>query len=238
MLHQRNKICSKYQKFFKPFEQSELRIKDATEQSEDVNYYLEVRYMNIGIDIDDTIAKTSEETDIYAKEYTEKVLNRKFEFKQVEILDPMWAKHLYGWSSEENDNIWDLYYEKIMENVKPKDDAIEIINELSKENNIIIITARWDRENGIINEITKHWLDTYNINYNKLFIGHEDKRNIAKENEIDLFIDDNFKTCKQISEIGIKTLLMNSRINKDMKTDNLERVFSWKEIAEKIKEVN
>ena len=29
--------------------------------------------MNIGIDIDDTIAKTSEETDIWAKEYTEKI---------------------------------------------------------------------------------------------------------------------------------------------------------------------
>ena len=54
--------------------------------------------MNIGIDIDDTIAKTSEQTDIYAKEYTENVLKRKFEFRKIEILDPMWARHLYGWS--------------------------------------------------------------------------------------------------------------------------------------------
>ena len=55
---------------------------------------------------------------------------------------------------------------------------------------------------------------------------------------IGIDIDDSFKTCKQISEIGVRTFIMNSRINKDMKTDNLERVFSWKEIAEKIKEVN
>ena len=32
--------------------------------------------MNIGIDIDDTISQTSEETDKWAKEYTEKILKR------------------------------------------------------------------------------------------------------------------------------------------------------------------
>lgn len=149
----------------------------------------------------------------------------------------MWAKHLYGWSNEEDKKFWDLYYEKIMESVKPKDDAIEIINKLSKENNIIIITARWDRESGIISRITKNWLEKYGVNYNKLFLGHQDKRDIVKENNIELFIDDSFKTCKQISEIGVRTFIMNSRINKEMKDDKLERVFSWKEIANKIKEV-
>lgn len=68
--------------------------------------------MNIGIDIDDTIAKTSEETDIYAKEYTEKVLKRKFEFKKIEILDPMWARHLYGWSDEEDKNFYRTFRQK------------------------------------------------------------------------------------------------------------------------------
>lgn len=32
--------------------------------------------MNIGIDIDDTITKTSEEIDKWAKEYTKNVLNK------------------------------------------------------------------------------------------------------------------------------------------------------------------
>ena len=111
--------------------------------------------MNIGIDIDDTISQTSEETDKWAKEYTEKILKRKFELQDIEILDPIWAKYLYNWSIEENDEFWDLYYEKIMENVKPKEDAIKIINELALENNIIIITARWEKENGIIEKITE-----------------------------------------------------------------------------------
>ncbi len=191
--------------------------------------------MNIGIDIDDTITKTSEITDQYAKEYTEKELKRKFELKKIDILDPMWARHLYGWSSEEDKKFWNLYYERIMRNVEPKEYAIETINELSKENNIVIITARLYKDEIITSQITKEWLKKYNINYNKLFVGYLDKRYISKENDIELFIDDSFNTCKQISESGIRTILMNSRINKKMENDKLERVFSWKDIREKIK---
>lgn len=190
--------------------------------------------MNIGIDIDDTIGMTSEETDIYAKEYTENILKREFKLNEIEILDPMWAKHLYGWNNEEDKEFWNLYYEQIMKNIKPKSNSIEIINELSKENTIIIISARWDKESGIIAKITKEWLEKYDIHYDKLFIGHLDKRDISKQNNIELFIDDNYKTCKLISETGIKTLLMNSRINKDMKINDIEKVFSWKEIKEKV----
>ena len=194
--------------------------------------------MNIGIDIDDTIAKTSEEIDIWAKEYTEKILNRKFTLSEIEILDSMWAKHLYNWTEEEDKEFWDIYYEKIMESVKPKENAIDVINNLSKDNKIFIITARWDRNNGIIDKITKKWLQENKINYDKLFLGHLDKREVVKENNIELFIDDNFKTCMQISEMKIKTLMMNSRINKHIKEDKLERVYSWNDIASKVQEVS
>lgn len=192
--------------------------------------------MNIGIDIDDTITKTSEETDIWAKEYTENILKRKFELQKIEIFDPMWAKYLYNWTEEEDRIFWDTYYEKIMENVKPKEDAIEVINNLSKNNKIFIITARWDRKNGIIAKITKDWLEKNNIKYNELFLGHKDKRKIIQDNNIEVFIDDSLKTCMEIYEMGIKTLIMDSRINKNMKEDKIERVFSWKEIETKIKE--
>ena len=70
----------------------------------------------------------------------------------------MWAKHVYGWSIEEDKNFWDLYYEKVIENVNLKDAAAEVINKLYENNEIIIITARWDRKSNIINNITKEWL--------------------------------------------------------------------------------
>lgn len=190
--------------------------------------------MNIGIDIDDTITKISEETDIYAKEYTESILKRKFEPQNIKIFDPMWAKHLYNWTDEENDKFWDLYYEKIMENVKPKEDAVEVINNLSVKNNIIIITARWDRESGIIAKITKEWLKKNKVNYTKIFIGHTDKRKISEECKIDVFIDDSYKTCEQIAGLGIKTYMMDSRINKTLEEKNWKRVYSWKDFEKEM----
>lgn len=77
--------------------------------------------MNIGIDIDDTIANTSEMINVYAKEYTEKLLKREFELKKIEVLEPFWAKYLYSWTDEEDKKFWNIYYEKIMESVKTKD---------------------------------------------------------------------------------------------------------------------
>ncbi len=51
---------------------------------------------------------------------------------------------------------------------------------------------------------------------------------------IGIDIDDSYKTCKQISDIGIKTLLMETRINKNLETGKIERVSTWKEIKEKV----
>ena len=192
--------------------------------------------MNIGIDIDDTITNNSQVIDSFAKEYTEQVLKRKFEINTIDVVSPMWAQYVYEWTLEENDKFWELYYEKTMENAIPKENAVQIINKLAKDNEIIIITARWDRENGIISKITKDWLKKQEIHYDKLFMGHQDKREIVTENNIDIFIDDNYKTCKQISELGVRTFIMNSRLNKDIQDDEIERVFSWEDIEQKIKE--
>ena len=189
--------------------------------------------MNIGIDIDDTIANTAQQIDIWANVFFEKYLKREFKIhNETGILDPKWAKYLYNLTEEEDEKFWNIYYEKIMENVEPKENVIEVINELSEKNNIIIISARWDRENGIIKKITKEWLKKYKIHYDKLFLGCEDKRKIAKESNIDIFIDDSYKTCKQISELNIETLIMNTRLNKNFEDENIKRVYSWTEILE------
>lgn len=190
-------------------------------------------HMILGIDIDDTITKTTEQTDIFAKEYTEKVLNREFSIN-LDTYDPMWVQAAYGWTKEDEKGFWDLYYEKDMEMLEPKEDAIESINELYKNHEIILISARWDFESGIIKKITKDWLERHDVHYHKLFINHVDKRKISMENNIDLFIDDSLKTCREIESIGIKTLLMTSRRTDKIDVGSITRVDNWKEILQKI----
>lgn len=190
--------------------------------------------MNIGIDIDDTISKTTEMIDIFAQKFTEGELKRSFTINEKNVTDPYWAKETYSWTEKECDRFFEIYYEKIMENLEPKEDVIDAINHLAKSNKIIIITARWDKENKIMAQITKNWLEKHQIHYDQLYVGHKDKRQLVTENNVEIFIDDNYKTCKQISELNVRTLIMNSRLNKNIKDDKLERVFSWKEIKEKI----
>ena len=190
-------------------------------------------HMILGIDIDDTITRTTEQTDIFAKEYTEKVLNREFSIN-LDTYDPMWVQAAYGWTKEDEKGFWNLYYEKDMEMLEPKEDAIESINELYKNHEIILISARWDFESGIIKKITEDWLERHDVHYHKLFINHVDKRKISMENNIDLFIDDSLKTCREIESIGIKTLLMTSRRTDKIDVGSIIKVNSWDEILQKI----
>lgn len=194
--------------------------------------------MKIGIDIDDTITKTSEQVDLFAREYVEEVLQKKFELHKLEVINPYSTEKLYGWTKREDKKFWDLYYEKIVENVKPKENAIRIINKLAKDNEIVIITSRLDRENGAIAQITNKWFEKNKVNYHKLFIGYEDKEKIVKENNIDIFIDDNYKICKKVARNNVRILMMNSRANKEIVDNKLERVFSWHQIEQKIKGEN
>ena len=193
--------------------------------------------MTIGIDIDDTITKTREQTDIYAKEYTEKILNRPFTMRKESTHDPRWAKFIYSWSIEEDRKFWELYYEKIADNVAPKEDVVEIINKLFKKHKIIIISARWEKETGSIRKITEQWFAKYNIPFDKLFLGYLNKKDMVLKNNIDIFIEDSVSTARSIKSLVIKVLLMNSYQNKDIEVEDIKRVTSWKGIYSEIEQM-
>ena len=57
---------------------------------------------------------------------------------------------------------------------------------------------------------------------------------ISEECKIDVFIDDSYKTCEQIAGLGIKTYMMDSRINKNLEEKNWKRVYSWKDFEKEM----
>lgn len=188
--------------------------------------------MNIGIDIDDTIANTFEVIEKFAKEYIECILKRKFEIKDVSNIEHKWIRKLYGWNNEEDKNFWDMYYEKICKEAKPKKNVAKTIEKLSKDNKIIIITSRTKDENII--HITKEWLQDNKIKYDKLIMGIWNKKNNVIQNNVDLYIDDSIANCLEVSSVGIKTFMMDAYINRNFKGKYIEKVYSWDEILNKI----
>ena len=193
--------------------------------------------MNIGIDIDDTISETFETLLPYAQKYTIEDLKRE---SKVHI-DGNLGNHFYivymnDWNEQEATEFWNKYYGEILRELNIKKFAAEAINNLRKQGHkIYLITARWDMPNDNVKEITRNWLSDNKVEYDELIINASDKLKIVQEKNIDIFIDDSFKNCKNIVDnTNIKVYMMTSRVNSDFNDEKIKRVFSWPEIYDLI----
>ena len=193
--------------------------------------------MKIGIDIDDTISETYSTIIPYAQKYTIEELGKSGKTNKVEAKDHMYTTALLGWSKEEEYGFFSKYYEQYISEVDIKHLAKDYLERLAENNEIYLITARFEIENTNIEEITKQWLKDKGVPYKKLIINAQDKVAVAKEYGIDLFIDDSFKNCKAVSESGIKTLIMDSKVNSDFEINNVTRVYSWPQVYQEYEKI-
>lgn len=184
--------------------------------------------MIIGIDIDDTISDTCEVMLNYAQEYTVNVLKREPILREESCNTHYYVKYLHNWKEGEDIEFLNEYYEKIITEIRPKTLAIKYLQKLHEEGNkIILITARWESNNFDVFKKTQEWIEKYNVPCDKLIINAENKLIAAKQENIDLFIDDSFMNCQMVSKAGIKTFLMDTRANTGLKDEKIKRVFSW-----------
>ena len=193
--------------------------------------------MVIGIDIDDTTVVTVESMVKYGDKYDTEVLNREAKKDNLgRIKDRYYMKALYGWTEEEKFAFFDMYYKNVLEECYPLSNASEIINKLKQEGNeIIFITARLTNiKNCETENITKETFRKYNIPYDKLIMNVDDKLKFCKENDVEVFIEDSYETCKNLQENGIKAYLMTTKMNRNIVDEKIERVSSWNEVYEKI----
>lgn len=178
--------------------------------------------MRIGIDLDDTICKTTETVQKYLEIYSEK--------KHFNPLDIMNNEDL-------KENFLDEYLGKIYEEVEIKKDAQKVLKRLkSRGNKIYIITARRDaitKDGKTILEITKEWLQKNEIFVNKIILSSygDKKATICKKYLIDLMIEDDPYNYKKISTIGINCLLFDDREKFNLKENY---VTNWLEVEKYI----
>lgn len=194
--------------------------------------------MKIGIDIDDTISDTYEVQFNLAQHYTINTLKRDGKIQQLDNLTThFYTKYLHNWNEEEKRNFFLKHYRECLEKVKPKMFAKEILDKLKKEGNeIYLVTARFDFGEVNAKSVTEKWIKENNISCDKLIVDAQDKAKIAKEYNLDIFFDDSYDNCKKVSDIGIKAYLMDSRVNRGVKEENIERIYSWPHFYQKIKE--
>lgn len=172
--------------------------------------------MRIGIDIDDTITNS--------KEYITEIKRNVFpERNPHELLpDEVFVKFM------------EKFDDSVHKNVTLKSNVQEVFNWM-KENNteIIFITARgFYSKNAYDN--TVEYFKKHNLPYDKLICEAYNKGLVAKENNIDLFIDDKLMNCLSVKEQGIDVIKF-KRTDED--DNGFFTVDNWLDIKKYIEEV-
>ena len=192
--------------------------------------------MKIGIDIDDTTFVTVKSMLKYADKFelerTGKVNKDSFGL----IKDRYYLKALYKWDDETKYVFFNKYYKNILEECTLMKDADITLQKLKSEGDgINFVTARLMDIDGCETEkITKESLKKFNIPYDNLSLHVIDKVKFFKENNIDICIEDSYETCSRLQSLGIKSILMTTKMNADINDKEIVRVNNWNEIYDEV----
>lgn len=170
----------------------------------------------IGIDIDDTITETT----ITGNKYV-KIFNSSY-------------KDYHDLPEDKYYQFLNLYLSEIIMNNTLKSGVKEAFEFLHKNNyKIIIITARNNIYTPNAKELTIKFFEQQGLKYDKIIFDDlktEDKGIPAKENNVDIFIDDKEEVLDKVASVGIKCIRFANTKNSKYQTFN-----SWLEIIEYLK---
>ena len=135
--------------------------------------------MRIGIDLDDTICRTTEMVHEKMDEYSSKTNRDVLEIMSNELI---------------REKFFEEYLPTIYRDVVIKHDVQDVIRRLrNKGNEIFIITGRKRMKIANVMEITDKWLEDNGIEVDGIFTSAygESKADVCKREQIDLMVDDN-----------------------------------------------
>ena len=187
--------------------------------------------MVIGIDMDDTICSTNERIIVEADKYDKEVLGGTGvkDVKAYEFND------MLGWEPEMKGQFFKDRLEYIMGGAEIKNDAKRVINKMhDKGAKIVIISFRKAKYISDPYKLTKDWLDTEGVKYDKIYVDTGSKVDECLEEKVTLFIDDKESHCEEVNAAGIDVLLFTNEYNKE--ENRFTRVNNWNEVEKYIEE--
>jgi len=192
--------------------------------------------MRIGIDIDGVIVDSNKFVLDHAIKFCYEN-NIKYEINDNEYDE---YKRM-GITYEQMMKVWNKYMEYYATKNPPRLYAVEVIEKLSMNNEIYIITARDDEglpkeKYGEMQEMVKKWLSAYNIKYDKLIFSKGSKLQYCIENGIEIMVEDSPRNIRDISS-KIPVLCFDNSYNREIKGDNITRVYSWYDVLKKFEDM-
>ena len=193
--------------------------------------------MKIGIDLDDTTFITVKSMLKYADKFEEEISGVPTNRDSFGLIkNRYYLKVLYGWDEKTKFDFFDKYYKNVLEECTIMPNADKTIKKLKEEGDTIhFITARLMNIKDCDTEtITKESLNKFHIPYDSLNLHISDKLSFCEKNKIDLLIEDSYETCRELTENGIKSILMTTKMNADIDAQGIVRVNNWNEIYKEV----
>lgn len=177
--------------------------------------------MNIGIDLDDTIVNTY---DIFLK-----LINMKYGLDFNLIKSKKMNYDDINKLTENFDKIKKDLFSVLVKSVELKENVVNVLNKLKSDGHkIIFITARNYEDYDDPYKVTNEYLIKNNVPFDKLLVNNYRKDKVCLNENIDLFIDDSTKHCKDVSNIGIKTLQFGAVFNENINV--FPKVYDWNQV--------
>ena len=191
--------------------------------------------MKIGIDIDNTLTDVKEKLNEAAYNYAIS-LGKKVDksYLQTEDInnDGESYKNVFQFSDNELKYFLKDIQESITNSALPRENVREVLLKLKNKGfEIIIVTARDFEFHDDPYKLSKDWLDKNNILFDKLIVNARDKATVCEEENINIFIDDQLNNCLNISQKGIKTIMISDKINN---INNIVILNDWNKIYDYI----
>lgn len=187
--------------------------------------------MNIGIDIDDTLNYLYEIKKEMAQNY---IQQNNLNFNLLDE-NAYYLEDMYDWQPKDHELFWETCGEELFLKAPLRPFAKETLEQLKKlGHKIYIVTARSTKKFKQPYELSYKWLVENGVVFDELFVGQEDKSQVCKEKNITIFVDDLPENIEIVSNIGVKTILMQNMHNENFNHPTAIRVYDWKTAFEEI----
>ena len=187
--------------------------------------------MNIGLDVDDTLAAFQ----VKWLEYHNKLYGTHFTLS--DIYDYDYSKTMKIPWEVAVERVLEFYKTKDFREIVPVDGAVETVSQWN-EHSLFIITSRPDS----LKRLTRSWVKKHFPNkiskfiFTNQFRVNDDtpcltKADVAKKLKLDFMIEDTLKHAVDIANVNIPVILLNKPWNQtDEKFEKISRVNSWHEV--------
>ncbi|HWQ75898.1 MAG TPA: hypothetical protein VN441_11330 [Syntrophomonas sp.] len=187
--------------------------------------------MIIGIDIDNTITHTTEMILHYAT-----IFGQKQGLNTVPDLNHYYLEDILGWDKKVADDFLVQRLCDIYSNMRAKDQAAEVIRELKKQHQIILITSR-NQKFPAVQEVTADWLSRNEIEYDRLILNktsnmhYFSKLDACLSNGVEVMIEDHHQLVSELSA-QIPVIMFEYPYNRHLQHENIIHVNHWREVAD------